>query len=69
MATAEPESPASIEHLMEAICAPDNIGAALNAVDDGATVFRHCLGCEGIVSKRRDAPYRSGRTKTWLTRP
>jgi bifunctional non-homologous end joining protein LigD len=21
---------------------------------------------EGIVSKRRDAPYRSGRTRTWL---
>jgi hypothetical protein len=24
------------------------------------------LGAEGIVSKRRDAPYRSGRTRTWL---
>jgi ATP-dependent DNA ligase len=24
------------------------------------------LGCEVIVSKRRDAPYRSGRVKTWL---
>jgi hypothetical protein len=32
MATAEPESPASTEHLIEAICSPDNIGAALNAV-------------------------------------
>src|SRR6266700_2595463 len=31
-ATAEPESPASTGHLIEAICAPDNIGAALNAV-------------------------------------
>jgi orotate phosphoribosyltransferase len=31
-ATAETESPASTEHLMEAICAPDNIGAALRAV-------------------------------------
>src|ERR1700732_4546982 len=31
-ATAEPESPASTEHLMEAICAPDNIEAALHAV-------------------------------------
>src|SRR6266478_2559277 len=30
-ATAEPESPASTEHLMEAICAPDNIEAALTA--------------------------------------
>jgi len=24
------------------------------------------LGAEGIVSKRRDAPYRSGRTRAWL---
>jgi hypothetical protein len=30
--------------------------------DDGATVFDHVcrLGLEGIVSKRTDAPYRSG---------
>ena len=31
-AMAERESPASTAHLMEAICAPDNIGAALRAV-------------------------------------
>jgi len=24
------------------------------------------MGLEGIVSKRIDAPYRSGKTKTWL---
>jgi bifunctional non-homologous end joining protein LigD len=31
---------------------------------DGAAVFRHAcaMGLEGIVSKRRDAPYRSGRS-------
>jgi ATP-dependent DNA ligase len=35
---------------------------------DGATVFKHaCLmGLEGIVSKRRDHPYRSGPSKAWL---
>jgi bifunctional non-homologous end joining protein LigD len=35
---------------------------------DGATVFHHAckLGCEGIVSKQRASPYRSGRTKTWI---
>ena len=35
---------------------------------DGAVVLRHAcaLGLEGIVSKRRDAPYRSGRSRTWL---
>jgi bifunctional non-homologous end joining protein LigD len=35
---------------------------------DGETVFRHAckLGCEGIVSKRRASPYRSGRVRTWF---
>jgi bifunctional non-homologous end joining protein LigD len=35
---------------------------------DGESVFRHAceLGVEGIVSKRRDAPYRSGRQETWI---
>jgi len=35
---------------------------------DGPTVFRHvcAMGLEGIVSKRTDAPYRSGPSKTWL---
>jgi hypothetical protein len=32
---------------------------------DGPTVFAH-MGLEGIVSKRTDAPYRSGPSKTWL---
>jgi ATP-dependent DNA ligase len=35
---------------------------------DGAIVFKHAckLGLEGIVSKRRDLPYRSGRSKCWI---
>jgi bifunctional non-homologous end joining protein LigD len=35
---------------------------------EGETVFRAAgrLGLEGIVSKRRSAPYRSGRTKAWV---
>jgi len=35
---------------------------------DGSVMFRKAceMGLEGIVSKRRDAPYRSGRSKTWL---
>jgi bifunctional non-homologous end joining protein LigD len=35
---------------------------------DGPTVFEHVcrMGLEGIVSKRTDAPYRSGPPKTWL---
>jgi hypothetical protein len=33
--------------------------------EDGETVFRHAckLGLEGIVSKRKDSPYRSGLTQ------
>jgi bifunctional non-homologous end joining protein LigD len=35
---------------------------------DGPAVFAHAckLGLEGIVSKRKDSPYRSGRTVGWL---
>lgn len=35
---------------------------------DGRAVFSHAcaLGLEGIVSKRREGRYRSGRTDTWL---
>lgn len=47
-ATAEPESPASTEHLMEAICDPDNIEAALDVVvrNKGAP------GIDGITVKQ-----------------
>jgi bifunctional non-homologous end joining protein LigD len=35
---------------------------------DGATIFEQAchLGLEGIVAKRRDRPYRSGRSPDWL---
>src|SRR5262249_26050073 len=35
---------------------------------DGQTIFRHAcaLGAEGIVAKRRDRPYRSGRCADWV---
>jgi bifunctional non-homologous end joining protein LigD len=35
---------------------------------DGAIIFEHAckMGLEGIVSKRRDLPYRSGRVKSWI---
>jgi bifunctional non-homologous end joining protein LigD len=37
-------------------------------MDDGEAVYRHAckLKLEGIVSKRRDSPYRSGRQESWL---
>jgi hypothetical protein len=39
-----------------------------NRAIDGATIFAHAcrLGLEGIVSKRRDSRYRSGRSGDWL---
>ena len=35
---------------------------------DGPTVFAHAckMGLEGIVSKRKDSTYRSGRSLDWL---
>jgi ATP-dependent DNA ligase len=35
---------------------------------DGPTVFAHAckMGLEGIVSKRKDSHYRSGRSPDWL---
>ena len=35
---------------------------------DGATIFKHAckLGHEGIIAKRADLPYESGRSKRWL---
>jgi bifunctional non-homologous end joining protein LigD len=36
--------------------------------EDGPLVFEHAckLGLEGIVSKRRDLAYRSGRCRAWI---
>jgi bifunctional non-homologous end joining protein LigD len=48
--------------------APAGIQYNEHVEGDGATVFEHAcrLGLEGIVSKHREHPYRSGRSKTWL---
>ena len=47
---------------------PDGIMFSDHHSGDGEVMFRHAcsLGLEGIISKRRDAPYQSGRSKTWL---
>jgi bifunctional non-homologous end joining protein LigD len=39
-----------------------------NVEEDGPTVFHHAckLGLEGIVSKRKDSSYRSGRSPYWI---
>jgi bifunctional non-homologous end joining protein LigD len=47
---------------------PDGVRFSDHHAGDGQLMFRHAcqMGLEGIVSKRRDAPYRSGRNKVWL---
>jgi bifunctional non-homologous end joining protein LigD len=47
-------------------------GAGIRLSDDmegdGTAAFRHAcrMGLEGIVAKRRDKPYRSGRSPDWI---
>lgn len=47
---------------------PNGIMLSEHTDDDGELIFKHAckLGLEGIVSKRRDFPYRSGRVKHWI---
>src|SRR5215472_1972427 len=55
---------------LEMVLAKAGVGIQFNEhMDgDGETVFRHAckLGLEGIVSKRKDSAYRSGRSPDWL---
>ena len=48
--------------------APAGIAVNAHYEADGAIVYKHAcaLGCEGIVSTRKESPYRSGRTDCWL---
>jgi bifunctional non-homologous end joining protein LigD len=48
--------------------APAGIHYSEHLDGDGATIFAHAckLGLEGIVSKHREHPYRSGPSKVWL---
>jgi bifunctional non-homologous end joining protein LigD len=48
--------------------APAGIQYSQHLEGDGATIFAHAcrLGFEGIVSKHREHPYRSGPSKAWL---
>jgi bifunctional non-homologous end joining protein LigD len=46
----------------------DGIYLSEHLAGDGAIIFEHAcrMGLEGVVSKRRDFPYRSGRSKCWI---
>jgi bifunctional non-homologous end joining protein LigD len=55
---------------LEMILAKGGAGIRFNEhmKGDGEAVFRHAckLGLEGIVAKRKDSAYRSGRSPDWL---
>jgi bifunctional non-homologous end joining protein LigD len=55
---------------LEIILAKADAGIRFNEhmEGEGETVFRHAskLGLEGIVSKRKDSAYRSGRSRHWI---
>jgi bifunctional non-homologous end joining protein LigD len=48
--------------------AGDGIRLSEHLDGDGALAFEHAcrIGLEGIVAKRRDRPYRSGRSADWI---
>ena len=68
--TAEPliARKAALERLLKAAGENGRIRYAQHLEEDGATVFKHArdMQLEGIVSKRKDAPYRSGRTDNFV---
>jgi bifunctional non-homologous end joining protein LigD len=51
--------------------AGEDIAVNEHFAGDGAEIFAQAckLGCEGIVAKRIDLPYESGRSKRWLKNP
>jgi bifunctional non-homologous end joining protein LigD len=60
------ERKAALQALIEG--APAVLRFSAHFEEDGERLLRHVcqLGLEGVVSKRRDAPYRSGRGKDWI---
>jgi bifunctional non-homologous end joining protein LigD len=60
------ERKARLEKLLTG--APAGISYSEHLDGDGAMIFAHAckLGLEGIVSKHREHPYRSGPSKAWL---
>jgi ATP-dependent DNA ligase len=56
-----------LQYLLRRVTGP---GVQFNdqIIGDGATIFKHAckLGFEGIVSKHREHPYRSGPSMSWI---
>jgi ATP-dependent DNA ligase len=50
------------------LCSHSRRAEGQTEFDDGEAVFHHAcrMGLEGILSKRKDSTYRSGRSPDWL---
>jgi hypothetical protein len=65
----EPQSSGFTPAPIGGICRPDGIFAApFEHGEIGPDLFRQAckFGLEGLVSKRRDRPYRAGRSPNWI---
>jgi bifunctional non-homologous end joining protein LigD len=59
---------AALQRLLKATGKNGRIRYAEHFTEDGAVILKHACGLdlEGIVSKRKDAPYRSGRSENFI---
>ena len=62
------ERKALLERIVASLAGAGNIRFSQHLEGDGAQMLEHAcrMGLEGIVSKRRNEPYRSGRGEHWL---
>jgi bifunctional non-homologous end joining protein LigD len=59
---------ALLQRVLEPIAGGSNVRFSEQFEQDGATLLAHAcrMGLEGIISKRRNQPYRSGRGEHWI---
>ena len=59
---------AALRQLLEAAGKDGRVRYAEHFEEDGQVILKHAcgLGLEGVVSKRKDAPYRSGRSENFI---
>jgi bifunctional non-homologous end joining protein LigD len=57
-----------LSRMLESLPEPETVRYGQHIQTEGAPVFEHAcqMGAEGIVSKRSDSAYTSGRSKSWL---
>ncbi|WP_306224377.1 DNA ligase D [Bosea beijingensis] len=57
-----------LKHLLEGIPAEGPLRFSEHFIEPGGVMLDHAcrMGLEGVVSKRADAPYRSGRGRDWI---